>query len=124
MRIEPGYYKIRRKGYYLEGRYHYLRVYVKNRKKFLLMDNEEPTEAEKCEQDIIQEYEIVKRLTPGNPIEVHRAEIALTWQDEDGDSYRMPARNIHVFFKILKLFPRVAKALDLDPDRWEKGKTD
>ena len=111
MRIEPGYYKVRvKKGYFGQTTYHYLRVFVKDKSKFLQLDHGLPQKAEENEEGIIQDYVIVKKIT--RPIEIHKVQVMIKWKDEDGDSFEMGARNSYVLDRIFQLFPRLRKAFE------------
>ncbi len=111
MQIQPGYYKIKIKGWSRDFPNHYLRVFIKDKIKYLQIDHGIPTEAEKCEEEVTMQYEIVKRLTPGTPIQVNQLMISISWVDEDKDLFEFQVRNIHAFERVLRLFPRVARAL-------------
>lgn len=108
MRIEPGYYKVEIKEGYFRSRYHYLRVFVKNQKKYLQLDHGIPEPAENSEENFIQSYVLVKRIT--KPIEVINPRVTVRWRDEDGHEFEMAARNSHLLDRIFELFPRLKKA--------------
>lgn len=109
MKIDPGYYKIEKKGSF-DSSYHYMRVFIKNKVKYFQIGNSIPQEADKVEEDIIHYYKLVKRIR--QPIQVRKLEIKLSWSDEDGDLFEMNAKSRPVLDNIFELFPRVKKAFD------------
>lgn len=110
MKLDPGYYKVKRRGNFLiEEHTHYLRVFYKDKKKYIQMDHGGPELAEDHEDYVMEGYILVKKIT--RPIEIRHLEVAISWSDEDGDRFKMKARNIHVLNKIFKDFPRLLKAL-------------
>ncbi|NQW27201.1 MAG: hypothetical protein HQ474_04760 [Flammeovirgaceae bacterium] len=114
MKIESGYYKIKLKGRSLDDQYHYLRVFYKNKIKYLQMSHGIPQEAENYEEGLLNSYELIKRITHHRPIEVRHATITLSWKDEDGDPFQLKVRNIHALQRVFELFPRLAKAVHGD----------
>ena len=111
MRIQPGFYKIRRKSGLLLSGNHYMRVFIHERKKYIQIDHGLVAEAEKIEQEVLEDYKIIKQITISKPIQVNTPLVTVEWNDEDGDHFEMKARNIHALKSIFELFPRVAKAL-------------
>jgi hypothetical protein len=109
MKLEPGYYKIKRKGRYIEDAHHYIRVYIQEGKKYIQLDNDIPEPAEQLEEGILDDFMLVKKVV--RPIEVKHPVVSITWKDEDDDRFVMKARNIFALKSIFKSFPRVAKAL-------------
>ncbi|REE01052.1 hypothetical protein [Marinoscillum furvescens] len=109
MKLDPGYYKVKRKSRFVGGvTCHYLRVYVEGKKKYIQFDHGLPQEAEDQEDEIIHGYMIVKKIT--RPVEVKKIQVSVEWQDEDGDSFVMRAKNSYVLKRIFEYFPRVLKA--------------
>lgn len=108
--METGYYKIRKEKGYFGTSTHYMRVYVKDRKKYIQIDHQYPQEAERVESQIAEQYVVVKKLI--KPVEYHRIRMTLTWEDEDGDRFKFEMRNHAVLDAIFQAFPRLKKLFD------------
>ena len=113
MNLDVGFYKIKSKGGRSSNTFHYLRVFVKDKNKYVQIDDEEPVEANDEMAILLESYTLIKRITHHNPVEVNNAVLTISWKDEDEDPFEMKMRNIQVFKNALNLFPRVAKALKL-----------
>jgi hypothetical protein len=111
MNLDPGYYKIKSKSRRASNAFHYLRVFVKNKKKYVQIDDEEPIDATDEMTILLESFTLIKRITHHNPIEVSNAVMTISWSDEDSDPFEMKMRNIQTFKKALNLFPRLKKAL-------------
>ncbi len=110
MKLDAGYYKIKsRAGYF--SKFHYLRVYIKNGKRYYQIDHGQPQEENTNEAQLLEGYEIVKKIL--NPIQVKNPCLTISFEDEDRDSFILRARNDYSFKRIITFFPRVAKALGL-----------
>ena len=109
MKIDPGYYKIEKRGNF-ENSFHYMRVFVKNKIKYFQIDNGIASEADKVEDDIIHYYRLVKQVK--RPVQINKLRIQLSWTDEDGDPFELNAVSRPVLDNIFELFPRLKKAFD------------
>ncbi len=107
MKFEPGYYKVKVKDGYFGTTYHYMRVFVKERKKYIQIDHGFAEEAERCEEDMVHHYQLVKRIT--KPIEINNLRVLVSWKDEEGHEFKMTAANSAVLQKIFDLFPRLSR---------------
>tara|TARA_B110000908_G_scaffold167645_1_gene220963 strand:- start:2595 stop:2870 length:276 start_codon:yes stop_codon:yes gene_type:complete len=87
-----------------------LRVLIKNKNKYVQIDDEAPQEANEEMQILLESYTLVKKITHHNPIEVSNTVMTVSWNDED-DPFELNMRNIQTFKNAFKLFPRLAKAL-------------
>jgi hypothetical protein len=87
-----------------------LRVLIKNKNKYVQIDDEAPQEANEEMQILLESYTLVKKITHHNPIEVSNTVMTVSWNDED-DPFELKMRNIQTFKNAFKLFPRLAKAL-------------
>ena len=90
-----------------------MRVFVKDNKKWVQIDDEEPVDASDEMTILLESYTIIKKITHHNPVEVNNAVMIISWSDEDEDPFEMRMRNIQTFKNELNLFSRVAKALKL-----------
>ncbi len=113
MNLDIGYYKIKNRSRRASNEFHYLRVFVKDNKKWVQIDDEEPVDATDEMTILLESYTIIKKITHHNPVEVNNAVMTVSWNDEDEDPFEMRMRNIQTFKNALNLFPRVAKALKL-----------
>ena len=111
MNLEVGYYKIKNRIRRASNEFHYLRVFVKDNKKWVQIDDEEPVDATDEMTILLESYTIIKKITHHNPVEVNNAVMTISWSDEDEDPFEMKMRNIHTFKNALNLFPRLKKAL-------------
>ena len=89
-----------------------MRVLIKNKNKYVQIDDEAPQEANEEMQILLESYTLVKKITHHNPIEVSNTVMTVSWNDED-DPFELNMRNIQTFKNAFKLFPRLAKALGL-----------
>lgn len=108
MKIDPGYYKIRHKESHFGKNVQYMRVFVKEGVKYFQIDHGSEEKAADREEDIAACYDILKRIT--KPITINRLSLTLNWTDEDGDEFKLTARNSYVLNRIFELFPRLKKA--------------
>jgi len=113
MNLDVGYYNIKSKSRRASNIFHYLRVFVKDKNKYVQIDDGTHEEANEDMQILLESYTLVKRITPHNPVELNNAVMTISWSDEDQDPFELKARNIQTFKNALNLFPRVAKALRL-----------
>jgi hypothetical protein len=113
MNLDVGYYKIKSKSRRASNAFHYLQVFVKDKKKYVQIDDEDPVEANEEMAILLESFTLIRRITHHNPIEVNNAVITISWNDEDEHPFEMKMRNIQTFKNALNLFPRVAKALKL-----------
>ena len=113
MNLEVGYYKIKNRSRRASNEFHYLRIFIENKNKYVQIDDEEPVEANDEMAILLESYTLVKKITHHNPVEVNNAVMTISWSDEDEDPFEMRMRNIQTFKNALNLFPRVAKALKL-----------
>ena len=113
MNLEVGYYKIKNRSRRASNEFHYLRVFIEGKNKYVQIDDEEPVEANDEMAILLESYTLVKKITHHNPVEVNNAVMIISWSDEDEDPFEMRMRNIQTFKNALNLFPRVAKALKL-----------
>lgn len=118
MKLEPGYYKIKKKGMRFNSKYHFLRVTVAadefgHRQKWFQLDHG-PKEIVRSddENDRISDMEIIKQYTAKKPVQYQEPTISVTFTDEDGDEFEMKSKDLTVFERILELFPRLKKKLD------------
>lgn len=115
MKLETGFYKIKSKRR-LVATYHYLRVFVKQGKRYYQIDHGLPDEMDKNESYSLNGYEVVKRIL--RPIEVKNVKLSVEFEDEDGDTFILSGRNLNSVDRIFINFPRVGKALGIN--RFEK----
>lgn len=87
---------------------HYLRVFYKDKKKYIQFDHGLPQLAEDNEQDFLEEYHLISRIT--KPVEVSQIKVSVKWRDEEGE-FLMEARNTYSLKRIFEMFPRVLRAL-------------
>ena len=87
MNLENSYYKIKSKSRRASNQFHYLRVFVENKKKYAQIDDGTPEEANDDIQILLESYTLVKRITHHNPVEVNNAVITISWSDEDEDPF-------------------------------------
>jgi len=111
MNLDVGYYNIKSKSRRASNTFHYLRVFVKDKNKYVQIDDEEPVEANDEMAMLMEPYTLVKKITHHNPVEVNNAVMTISWSDEDSDPFEMRMRNIQPFKNALALFPRIKKAL-------------
>ena len=112
MNLEVGYYKIKNRSSRAADAFHYLRVFTKNKKKYIQINDDVPQEANDEMAMLLESYTLVKRITHHNPVEVNNALMTISWNDEDSDPFELRMRNIQTFKNALKLFPRLKKALN------------
>tara|TARA_B110001452_G_scaffold161491_1_gene134428 strand:+ start:1141 stop:1470 length:330 start_codon:yes stop_codon:yes gene_type:complete len=103
-------YKIKNRSRRVSNAFHYLRVLIENKNKYVQIDDEAPQEANEEMQILLESYTLVKKITHHNPIEVSNTVMTVSWNDED-DPFELKMRNIQTFKNAFKLFPRLAKAL-------------
>ena len=111
MNLDTGYYKIKIRSRRASNSFHYLRVFMKGKKKYVQIDDGIPQEANKEVSILLESYSLVKRIRRHNPIQVNNSVMTVSWNDEDGDPFELKMRNIQTFKKALDLFPRLKKAL-------------
>ena len=111
MNLEVGYYKIKNLSSKAANAFHYLRVFIMNKKKYIQINDDVPQEANDEMAMLLESYTLVKRITHHNPVEVNNALMTISWNDEDSDPFELRMRNIQTFKNALKLFPRLKKAL-------------
>lgn len=115
MELEPGFYKTKVEGsFYTEASNHYIRVFYKDKKKFVQVDHYPPQEFRmgNNEENFLLTHKVVKRLTKQTPIQVNRLSITISWQDEDGDTFTMTAQTRAMFEHNLEQFPRLKKLFE------------
>ena len=113
MNLDVGYYNIKSKSRRASNIFHYLRVFVKDKNKYVQIDDGTHEEANEDMLILLGSYTLVKRITPHNPVEVSNAVMPISWKDTDEDPFEMKIRNIQTFKNAIKLFLRLAKALGL-----------
>ena len=113
MNLEVGYYKIKNRSGRAANAFHYLRVFIKNKKKYIQINDDVPQEANDEMAMLFESYTLVKRITHHNPIEVNNVVMTISWNDEDSDPFELRMRNIQTFKNALNLFPRLKKALNV-----------
>tara|TARA_X000001036_G_C19974423_1_gene519466 strand:+ start:85 stop:432 length:348 start_codon:yes stop_codon:yes gene_type:complete len=111
MNLDPGYYKIKSRSRRAFNSFHYLRVFMEGKNKYVQIDDGVPQEANEEMAILLESYTLVKRITHHNPVEVNSAVMTISWDDEDSDPFQMKMRNIHNFKRTMNLFPRLKKAL-------------
>ena len=111
MNLDVGYYKIKNRSRRASNTFHYLRVFIKDGRRYVQIDDGVPQEANDEMSILLESYTLVKRITHHNPIEVNNAVMTISWNDEDADPFEMKIRNIHNFKRTLDLFPKIKKAL-------------
>ncbi|MFY0690092.1 MAG: hypothetical protein JXQ90_23165 [Cyclobacteriaceae bacterium] len=111
MSLDKGYYKLKLKNKYGKDNYHYLRVEIINGKKTFLLDNGLAQESTDYERYLEQEFEVIRKITIHQPIQVNNPKITLEWKDEDGHSISMTCSNIYGFVRMLELYPRICDGL-------------
>ena len=104
MNLDVGYYKIKSKSRRASNAFHYLQVFVKDKKKYVQIDDEDPVEANEEMAILLESFTLIRRITHHNPIEVNNAVITISWNDEDEHPFEMKMRNIQTFKKALNLF--------------------
>lgn len=109
MNLLPGVYKIKvRDGAF--GRFGYLRIFTKNKKKHFYIDHglaEEITD----QSYHLDDLEIVNQRV--KPLEIKSVNVSVKFIDQDGDQITLEAKNIHSLNRIFKRFPSVASAFGL-----------
>jgi len=68
MNLEVGYYKIKSRRRRASNVFHYLRVFIKDKKKYIQIDDGTPEEANAEMQILLESYRLVKRITHHNPM--------------------------------------------------------
>ena len=111
MNVDVGFYKIKSRSRRKFNYFHYLRVFIKDKKKYIQIDADPPQEVNDDMYAMLERFELVKKLTIYNPVEVGNAVMEISWLDEDGDEFKLNSRNIHNFKRTLDQFPRLKKAL-------------
>jgi hypothetical protein len=112
MKIDPGYYKVRR-GKHLNTSYHFLKVWVEGKQKFIQIDHGLPQQLSGDEENyFVRDYEIIKRYSAHHPIRVESPRIIFEFK-ESGCTHQMVARNWAVVRRILDQFPRLWKAIKM-----------
>ena len=106
MNLDVGYYKIKNRSRRASNSFHYLRVFIKGKNKYVQIDDGVPQEADDEMAILLESYKLVKRITHHNPIHVNNAVMTVSWNDEDSDPFEREMRNIQTFKKALDLFPR------------------
>ena len=112
MNLDVGYYKIKNRSRRASNTFHYLRVFIKDGRRYVQIDDGVPQEANDEMAILLESYTLVKRITHHNPVEVNNAVMTISWNDEDSDPFELRMRNIQTFKNALKLFPRLKKALN------------
>ena len=113
MNLEVGYYKIKNRSSRASNAFYYLRVFIKNKKKYIQINDDVPQQANDEMVMLLESYTLVKRITHHNPVEVNNALMTISWNDEDSDPFELRMRNIQTFKNALNLFPRLKKALNV-----------
>ena len=111
MNLDVGYYKIKNRSRRASNTFHYLRVFIKDGRRYVQIDHGVPQEANDEIAILLESYTLVKRITHHNPIQVNNSVMTVSWNDEDSDPFELKMRNIQTFKKALDLFPRLKKAL-------------
>ena len=111
MNLDVGYYKIKNRSRRAFNTFHYLRVFIKDGRRYVQIDDGVPQEANDEMAILLESYTLVKRRTHHKPVEVNSAVMTISWNDEDSDPFEMKMRNIHNFKRTMNLFPRLKKAL-------------
>ena len=106
MNLDVGYYNIKSKSRRASNTFHYLRVFVKDKNKYVQIDDGTHEEANEDMQILLESYTLIKRITPRNPVEVSNAVMPISWKDEDQDPFELKARNIQTFKNALKSFSK------------------
>lgn len=113
MKLDPGYYKIGWKGNLLEMEVHYLHVFRSKGKLYYQLDHTDPLEAEKYEGQLGESrVKVLKRIT--RPIMINNLTVKLSFEDEDGDTFKFTARTEQVLNNIFQKFPRIAKSFRVE----------
>ena len=91
MKLEPGIYKLKRRGSFLIGnRFHYIMVYFKGKDKYIRLDSMDPQLVTKEDEEwYLDGFIVVKKLPKGFKVEYNRAAKLYRWVDEDGDTFEM-----------------------------------
>jgi hypothetical protein len=118
MKFDIGYYKVKIERGYFGSSFHYMRVFMNGKTKYIQIDHGIPQKAEDCEEDMIHRYRLIKRLN--KPIEVNQLKLSVNWRDEDGDEFNLTAKDNYVLNKIFIYFPRIAKAFGVDDQKVTK----
>lgn len=108
MKFEIGYYKVKIERGYFGSSFHYMRVFMNGKTKYIQLDHGIPQKAQDCEEDMIQRFRLIKRIT--KPVEISRLKVTVNWHDEDGDEFNLVAKDNYVLNQIFILFPRLAQA--------------
>ncbi|MEO9801979.1 MAG: hypothetical protein ABJF04_01970 [Reichenbachiella sp.] len=110
MTLEPGYYKLKR-GSSIMATYHFLRVYLKDGKKYYLLDHmtEQSVRRETAGDMHAEGYTIIKKYPPNNGPKYNKVKAKIQFEDEEGCQFEMVARSGVVLEYIFKLFPRLKK---------------
>ena len=111
MNLDVGYYKIKNRSRRASNTFHYLRVFIKDGKRYVQIDDDAPQEADDEMAILLESYTLIKKITYHNPIDVNNAVMTVSWNDEDSDPFELKMRNIHNFNRTMNLFPRLKKAL-------------
>ena len=114
MNVDVGFYKIKSRSRRKSNQFHYLRVYIKNKKKYIQIDAYPPQEVNDDMYAMLERFELLKKITIHNPVEFNNTVLKISWLDEDNDDFTVKSRNIHNFKRTLALFPRLKKALSFN----------
>lgn len=112
MKFDLGYYKVKIEKGYFGSSFHYMRVFVKEKVRYIQMDHGLPQRADKCEEEMIQRYKLIKKIT--KPVEINQLKVMVKWKDEDGDEFTLIAKDNYVLYRIFELFPRLAKVFGVE----------
>ena len=108
MKLDVGNYKFK-KGHGIFSNYHYLRIFIENRKYYYQVDHSLPQLMD--DQDQVQfhmdDVRILKKIS--RPPDYKNIKVCVEFEDDDGHPFKMTARSIHVLKRIFELFPRLKK---------------
>lgn len=108
MTLDPGYYKVKW-GEGILATHHYLRVFVRDGKKYCQLDHgpEELVTSDTASRFHDYDYRIVKKLSRTHPPDYQNIKVEVSFEDEEGASYKMIAKSGLILENIFKLFPRL-----------------
>lgn len=113
MNLETGVYKIKGRG--VMSKCHYLLVFYQDSAKYYQLDAEVAQPCEENGRIPLDGLKVLKKL--GRPLLVKKVKLTLEWEDDDGDAYEMPMRDLQLLRRLFTEYPEIARAFG--SKRWQ-----
>ena len=104
MKLEAGFYKVKKKGF--GGKFHYLTIFYKGKEKFFRIDN---LPEMKCDRGSLpfDDIEHITRLK--RPLNIAKVMLHIEWTDSAGDDFHINFRDIQMFRALFELYPELGE---------------